>query len=58
MGHFKNEDISKFIQDRMTCKHERTRKEYLGGMQTGDRECEDCGMTFSPAEYKKMRAAE
>ncbi|WP_214730322.1 hypothetical protein [Exiguobacterium sp. s195] len=58
MGYFKNEDISKFIQSRMKYKHERTRKEYLCGMQTGDRECEDCGMTFSPAEYKKMRAAE
>jgi len=28
------------------CKHERTRKEYIGGMDTGDRICMDCGKTI------------
>lgn len=25
------------------CKHERTKKEYIGGMDTGDKICMDCG---------------
>jgi hypothetical protein len=28
------------------CKHERTKKEYLGGMDTGDKICMDCRKTI------------
>lgn len=27
------------------CKHEKTKKEYIGGIDTGDRICLDCGKT-------------
>lgn len=28
------------------CEHKRTRKEYFGGMDTGDKICLDCGKTI------------
>lgn len=28
------------------CEHKRTKKEYLGGMDTGDKICMDCGKTI------------
>ena len=34
------------IKRQDACKHEKTKKEYIGGMDTGDRICLDCGKTI------------
>lgn len=38
-----------------SCPHDHVGKEYLAGMDTGDKLCNDCGEKFSPAEWREMR---
>jgi hypothetical protein len=39
---------AELIKKQQDCPHTNTSKEYLMGMGTGDRVCNDCGMTFAP----------
>jgi hypothetical protein len=43
------------MKDKNTCKHLNTRKEYLGGMDTGDLVCQDCRAVSMGKEWPKQK---
>jgi len=43
------------MSETSTCEHTRLLKEYMGGMDTGDKICADCRQVFTPAEVAEMR---